>query len=80
MNHPNTTLGATSQPVWCWRGGVRRAALDELAEEIPVAFEYNGVPFAVLMASPADLDDLALGFTLSEGIARQDQYESVQTW
>jgi FdhD protein len=71
---------ASTQPVWCWRDGTRRAALDELAEEIPVAIEYNATPFAVMMASPADLDDLALGFTLSEGIARQDQYESVQTW
>ena len=70
---------ASTQPVWCWRDGTRRAALDELAEEIPVAIEYNATPFAVMMASPADLDDLALGFTLSEGIARQDQYESVQT-
>jgi len=72
--------GLSAQPVWCWRGGVRRAAQDELAEEIPVSFEYNAVPFAVLMASPADLKDLALGFTLSEGIALADQIEAVQVW
>ena len=72
-------LRASTQPVWCWRDGVRRAAQDDLADEIPVAFEYNAVPFAVLMASPADLEDLALGFTLSEGIARADQFEAASS-
>jgi FdhD protein len=37
-----------------------------LAEEAPVALEFNGIGYAVLMATPTDLVDLAYGFALSE--------------
>ena len=39
-----------------------------IAEEVPVAMVYNGEPFVVVMASPADFEDLAVGFSITEGI------------
>ncbi|MGH7024681.1 MAG: formate dehydrogenase accessory sulfurtransferase FdhD [Caulobacteraceae bacterium] len=47
--------------------------------EAPVAIEVNGVGYAVMMATPSDLGDYALGFMLAEGlVARPDQAEDIQ--
>jgi FdhD protein len=50
------------------RAGVLSQAQDLVAGEAPVALVYNGISHAVMMATPADLEEFALGFSLSEGI------------
>jgi FdhD protein len=39
-----------------------------VAEEVPVALVYNGVSFVVVMASPSHFEDLAIGFSVTEGV------------
>jgi FdhD protein len=62
-----------------WRRGVVTREPDIVAEEVPVALVYHGVPHAVMLATPADLEDYAVGFTLSEGlVARPEEIRGVE--
>ena len=51
-----------------WRQGCISEDTDQVVQESPVALVYNGLSHAVMMATPSELVDLALGFSLSEGI------------
>lgn len=56
-----------------WSGGKLHQDEDAIVIEVPVALVYNGISHVVMMATPAELEDLALGFSLSEGILRNSE-------
>jgi FdhD protein len=53
--------------------GVIHPITRELAVEKPVAFEVNGLGYAVMLATPQDLEDFAFGFALAEGLVGSAQ-------
>jgi FdhD protein len=62
-----------------WTRGTLARTTDLVAEEMPVALVYHDVPHVVMLATPADLEDYAVGFTLSEGlVARADEIRGVE--
>lgn len=51
-----------------WQDSHQSIQHDFVAEEVPVSLIYNGVPHVVMLASPTNLEDFALGFSITEGI------------
>src|SRR3546814_17498761 len=60
--------GATGKQVLHRRHGRATETRDMVAAAVPVAFACNGEPFAVMMATPEDLEDFAFGFALAAGL------------
>lgn len=66
-----TALPDAAEPVLVQRwhvGSAAEVATDFLAAEVPVALEVNGIAYATMLATPADLPDFARGFALTEGL------------
>src|SRR5215470_15256375 len=62
-----------------WTRGTLARTTDQVAEEMPVALVYHDVPHVVMLATPADLEDYAVGFTLSEAlVARPEEIRGVE--
>jgi len=68
---PGLAAGHAAHTVHRRGEGMRGAAeSDQLAQEVPVALEYNGIGHATLLATPCDLEDFAYGFSFTEGVVR----------
>lgn len=51
-----------------WQGSQHYTQLDYIAEEVPVSLVYNGLPHVVMLVTPTNLEEFALGFSITEGI------------
>ena len=56
-----------------WQGDVHENKQDYIAEEVPISLIYNGTPHVVMLATPTNLEDFALGFSITEGIIKNPQ-------
>ncbi|MEO7433522.1 MAG: formate dehydrogenase accessory sulfurtransferase FdhD [Dokdonella sp.] len=77
--HAIVSAGYALRDVQRWRDGRIETDQDCIAEELPIALLYNDRPHVVMMATPRDLDDFVLGFSLSEAVIdHADELSDVQ--
>jgi FdhD protein len=67
-NEEAAALPAAARAYRYDRGPSGEAFARTIAVETPVNILFGGIPFAVMMTTPADLEDFAIGFALTEGI------------
>src|SRR6201992_2412701 len=62
-----------------WRDGSQREGARSIPEETALALTYNGGTYAVMMGTPQNLTDFAVGFSLSEGVVKTpDEIQSIE--
>ena len=67
---PAEVVGVERTHVTRFRDERIEVADDWLVDEVPVALVFNGISHVVMLASPLDLDEFALGFALTEGLLK----------
>ncbi|MEE9355137.1 MAG: formate dehydrogenase accessory sulfurtransferase FdhD [Methylococcaceae bacterium] len=73
----NSGLGWPSYQQWRvdrWQGSSLSQFEDFIAEEVPVSLVYNDIPYVVMLATPTNLEEFSLGFSITEDIiTNQDE-------
>jgi FdhD protein len=65
---PEERIGFLERSIMRHRGASLSAAVDRVAEEMPLALVVNGISHVVMMVTPRDLEEFAVGFALTEGL------------
>ncbi len=79
-SHSVALATSRSVAVSRWHQGQIESVTDDVAEEVPVALSFHGVPYVVMLATPANLEDLGYGFTLTESLVeRASEIRAVQS-
>jgi FdhD protein len=60
-------------PIQRWQGSQCTEEQDSIAEEVPIVLVYNGLSHVVMLATPTNLEDFALGFSITEGIIQKPE-------
>jgi FdhD protein len=64
-----------------WRNSIHSQTQDYIAEEVPVVLVYNTIPHVVMLTTPLNLEDFALGFSLTEDIIKHpSELQSVRVF